>query len=454
MNRPRERNLGCRSSSAFNGIGAAPTSDVILSRSFTMLALAAIACGPTVDEGPADVSPSGVAITGPDGVLNWEHTVLPLDERGADRIQLVEDRVIGDQPGEADSGLYGARDLAIDSAGKIYVLESLGQQIRVFDTELAQVYILGRGGQGPGEMAFPTHITTAGDHVVVNDSRLGKLLTWDTAGAHLEDRAHGRRFDPGLMHGLPDGSLLALYGGRAADPEAQIEIGDPGAWRNTVARFSLGGEELESWAVFPKFGITLMKPGPEVELTTAAAYNEGAIDSSNGRPLLAVDAVGRAYMIETSEYRVRATDAGGETRWVLHAAFVRQPYPVEELDRRAARLSQRRAERCGCAVNIDRSYYAWDEHLPALEELRVDGHGHLWVFPTPRSTAEPADGSPAPAPATRPVDVYSADGELLYSGDVTNVQWTVAFGEYVHAIERDDETDEQVLVRYRVDEPF
>jgi len=421
-------------------------------RVFLAVALAATACaGPGSDAD--DVTPSAAPTLRPDGVAVWQHTVLPLGARGADRIELVRDLVIGNQPGEVEGGFYRPQVLAIDDRGMLYVADVGDQNVRAIGPDGRQDHVLGGPGQGPGEFGSPSHIAIAGSRVVVNDRRSGKLSEWDPDGNHVVDHHHGRRFDPGVLAGLPDGTLLALYpevDGYAVPPN--VAPGASGLFRNVVARFSTTGEELSRWAVFPKYGLTLMQPGGDVSAQSAAAYNEGWLDGDGGR-LFAVDREGRAYFIETDEYRVRATGTDGKTRWELSAPFERPPYPIEEIDRRAARLSRSRSERRGQTVTIERSNFAWDEYLPALSAVQVDGHGHLWVFPTVPLALPTSDDAPVNPPETTPVDVYSAQGVLLYSGEAANVPWSVAHRDWVYEIERGPETD-PVVVRYRLVEPF
>ncbi|MGD8817073.1 MAG: hypothetical protein PVJ51_07795, partial [Acidobacteriota bacterium] len=71
--------------------------------------------------------------------------------------------------------------------------------------------------------------------------------------------------------------------------------------------------------------------------------------------------------------------------------------------------------------------------------------GHLYVFPfIPGSWDRPE----------QPVDVYSTDGEHLFSGMIPMVRWESARGDYVYGIRRDPDTDESTAVRYRLIEPF
>ena len=67
----------------------------------------------------------------------------------------------------------------------------------------------------------------------------------------------------------------------------------------------------------------------------------------------------------------------------------------------------------------------------------------------------------------RPVDVFSSDGELLFTGTIPvrrrvtitgeydeALRWQDAVGDYIYRVEADPKTDEHRVVRYRLMEPF
>ena len=106
------------------------------------------------------------------------------------------------------------------------------------------------------------------------------------------------------------------------------------------------------------------------------------------------------------------------------------------------------------AVNVDDLDVAWPEFMPALANgggglvgdhaLQIDGHGHLYVFPFVRETENPE----------RPVDVYSSEGELLFTGFIPVPSWMDAVGDSIYRFEEDERTEELQVVRYRLVEPF
>ena len=100
------------------------------------------------------------------------------------------------------------------------------------------------------------------------------------------------------------------------------------------------------------------------------------------------------------------------------------------------------------------SALGFPEHFPAIAGLQVDGHGHVYVFPFHPHLDAPRPQDAERPSEERPVDVYSADGEHLFSGSIDLGAWSGALGDFVYNVRRDPETDEDEVVRYRLVEPF
>jgi hypothetical protein len=89
----------------------------------------------------------------------------------------------------------------------------------------------------------------------------------------------------------------------------------------------------------------------------------------------------------------------------------------------------------------------WPERQRAIDTIRIDGHDHLFVFPVIGLAPDSDTGD-------RPVDVYSAAGEHLFSGMISIRRWDAARDDYVYGVRTDAATEEYEVVRYRLVEPF
>jgi len=98
------------------------------------------------------------------------------------RWQVVEELRIGG----AESGptsLSDIRGLAVDDAGRIFVLDFQSQQIQLFDSTGTHVRAIGRQGQGPGEFGNANGLLRAPDgRVWVNDPSNNRFTVLDPEG--------------------------------------------------------------------------------------------------------------------------------------------------------------------------------------------------------------------------------------------------------------------------------
>ena len=70
-------------------------------------------------------------------------------------VELKEDLSIGGKDAQSDYALGDIRDVVVDDAGIIYVLDSKNFHIKVFDSSGKFLRTIGRKGQGPGEFEVP-----------------------------------------------------------------------------------------------------------------------------------------------------------------------------------------------------------------------------------------------------------------------------------------------------------
>ena len=96
-------------------------------------------------------------------------------------LELVEDLCIGNDNDE-NYLFYKVRDIEVDKAGYIYVLDSGNYRVQKFDPKGMYVKTIGRKGQGPGEFERPVHLILNHEsgHLYVND--FIKIEVFDNEG--------------------------------------------------------------------------------------------------------------------------------------------------------------------------------------------------------------------------------------------------------------------------------
>ena len=126
--------------------------------------------------------------------------------------------------------------------GRIFVADTYGHHIDVFDDEGHPVATWGERGDGPGQLNYPTHIALSGDLLIVSDSMNARVQGFDMAGKPV--LRFGER-------GLYVGNLVRPKG-VASDDEGHLYVVE--SMHDTLLVFdregrllmSLGGSDAEN----------------------------------------------------------------------------------------------------------------------------------------------------------------------------------------------------------------
>jgi len=362
----------------------------------------------------------------PEGVRVIGYAATPDDER-TERIDLVEDLVLGLDDSDPEQRFYGLRDVDADGDGNLWVLDGGNSRIQVFDRDGAFVRTVGREGQGPGELESPSWLTVAGEHVIVRSaqSRISVFSALD--GSHVGDATVSESgFSLSTLTGRSDGTFYAGTTEFDRSGDTPLSVGEVPA-ELIVARFNQDAGMLNE---------VVRLPSVVIFVSSAAEKRPAGV----ARPFASFAAArtGEVYGITASQYQVIALDADAEPAWALRVAYEPAELSEEIIEGAVESARTRRPD-------TTRADLLWPDRLPALSHVAVDGHGHIYVYPHFERGEELED---------RPVDVYSPDGELLFSGMILDRQWRRARGDYVYAAGSDRVTGELLVWRWRLDEPF
>jgi hypothetical protein len=107
-----------------------------------------------------------------DGVTVVKNPKEPI--YGEDVFILEEELSIGEAEGRKEYMFSEIRSVAVDEAGRIYVLDMKEAHVKIFGQNGNYIRTIGRKGQGPGELDFPLsiHITSQNELVVEDYRRL------------------------------------------------------------------------------------------------------------------------------------------------------------------------------------------------------------------------------------------------------------------------------------------
>jgi hypothetical protein len=349
-----------------------------------VLALGAVACDRPTDApwlATVDTLASGVVVVRNPEAGRWSR------EPGW---RLEGDLCIGRLDGEGPDVFGEPVAVAVDGAGRIYVLDRQAAEVRVFDAGGSPIRVLGGRGGGPGELANPTGLAWDPDgRLWVLDPGNARFTAYDTAGLY---QASAPRGTPGVVlpwPGLMDDEGRMLDVGLARDPDVGV--------RTTLVRYRPGFVGLDTL------------PLPEYE----ADRFEGTRESDRGvsyfmadipyAPTLtwALDPRGYLWHGITVPYRIVQSTFDGDTVRVIERVYT--PEPVTPADRAGAMAMLQPLADMGLALDPARV----PDRKPAYEAFFTDDEGRLWVA-LPRTL--PGDDAP---PTITAMDVFDPDGQYL-----------------------------------------
>jgi 6-bladed beta-propeller len=284
--------------------------------------------------------------------------------------------------GPADHGpasfayVYG---LAVDQHGRIYILDSEAQEVRVFGSSGAFVHAVGRRGHGPGEFVQANGLAwdPRRSWLWVVDHRGERYSAFDTAGRLV--MLQPRRF--GFWGGVWKGSIDTV--GRLYDDAFR-----PDADRRAVlVRFDTAFARRDTFDL----------PWRKRETFVLRYLNGYAVVPVPFAPTLLwrLTSTGDLWFGMNTEYRIVLRRLSGDTVRIIERAY--EPIPVEpgEVDSAVGWV-----QKYGRGAEMDAGRIP--RVKPAFEAIFPDDAGRLWVKVPTRHGERGAR-----------LDVFDADGRYL-----------------------------------------
>lgn len=312
--------------------------------------------------------------------------------------------------------------LEVDPAGRIWVLESRPEEIRVFDAHGAFVRTVGRQGSGPGEFAQPAGMAwTGAGLLMVVDQRNARFVFFDTSGARVTER---RR---------PSSGFFSSYWGGVVDRQGAVHDIVPlrGSTRFQTAIVRLdSGFQVADTLHLPVFDA----PAFTFERRSGTSFMRSTANVPYAPSLVWwLDREATLWFGITERYRLVRMNAAGDTLRVIERAWTPVQVTEEAKDSAMERL-QYFVDQGG---SVDRSRIP--DVMPPFTQLRVDEDGYVWT-----RLSQP------PGAAAARWDVFDPEGRYL--GTVTLPQATQFFvvrrGKLYAVVP--DEDGVATVVRYRI----
>ena len=97
----------------------------------------------------------------------------------AAKLKLVEEITFGEND-DPDKSFSDVGIFAVDSRGAIYVADTKDQKIKVFDSDGKFLRLIGKKGQGPGELSMPGGVQITLDNELIIEDALNRKLAFFT----------------------------------------------------------------------------------------------------------------------------------------------------------------------------------------------------------------------------------------------------------------------------------
>ncbi len=298
--------------------------------------------------------------------------------------RIVEVARIGSADGTGPASFSQIGSVAVDPAGRIYVLDLQAQDVRVFDSTGTWIRTLGRRGGGPGEFAQASGLVwdTAGRLWVV-DQQNATYSVFDTAGQLVQSRRRTSTTSavfpwPGII--TSDNRLIEWKG---AGLDAAPQLVELDASTLTVRdSFPLPAFSPALFELRRKSGDNLSITRTEVPFAPQLVWR--------------LDADGTLWFGISDQYRIYQRRLSGDTVRVIEKAFT--PRPVTSADKDS--MLRGMGWFTGQGGQLDESRIPHQQ--PAFLGFMLDEVGDLWVRPNVTGSAE-----------RPPLDVFDSQGRYL-----------------------------------------
>ena len=231
--------------------------------SLVLATLALAACGeeppPPITELSIDTLADGsVVVSNPPNGL-W-------DANPGARWRLVESLRIGSAVAEEADAFGNVASFTLDGLGRLWIGDSQGKDVRVFDADGQFVRTVGQPGEGPGEFGGVRSVRPGpGGHIWVTDSDLGRYEIFDTAGTRIGGHRMPNRFGGSWRSGV-------FF-------QSELSQEHPGRWVYTTYRLTANGTLEPDGRVFQ-----LLDPPPDPPMIDYTVDGQGYVSPAPFSP--------------------------------------------------------------------------------------------------------------------------------------------------------------------------
>lgn len=362
-----------------------------------IIVLALFLCGPAGAQAVKQVR--GVTV-----VSNGKTPSPPPGQ--AAKISLTEELSIGggDDPNQAFSEVVA---FVVDPEGTVFALDFKDANIKVYDKAGAFLRLIGKKGQGPGELGMPSGIMRTGDgEILVEDQANRRLAFFKASGEFIKNISTADRMGVVSLVLDPQGGFLGREMGMA-EGNARMFF--------DIKKFD---QDLKPLFSLDKIDFPVPLPGSGVKLNPMEMMSFYQIDGD-----------GRIYYGRNIAYEIKVYDRKGAHIRTIQKDYERTKIGKEDIDEFMERSA---------SLGAARDLFSFPEYFPPYQQLTVDDRGRLFVRSYVKGKAAREYG----------VDVFDGEGRYIAQFFTTSSLQYVREGKAYGIEETDDGF--RVIKRYAV----
>ena len=345
-----------------------------------------------------------------DGVTVVSNGKKPVPIKGQSaKIKLTEELSIGGG-GNPDQSFSQVGTFVVDGEGGIFALDFKEQKIKVFDRTGKFLRLIGKSGQGPGELGMASGIQLMADNtLVVEDATNRRLALFKPSGEFIKNVSMANKLE--LVNILLDGK------GNAIGREMGLVEGNAKMFFE-IKKFDA---DLKPLFTLDKIEFPIPIPGSGTKMNILEMISAYQFDPS-----------GNIYYGRNANYEIRIYSPEGK-----HIRTIQKEYDPMKVTQADIDEMLERIPNVTPGVNI-KEMFSFPEYFPPFQFFLLDDQGRLYVRTFTKGKAK----------GEYEIDVFDAEGKFI-AQFITKSDLRLWKAGKAYGIE---ETDEgyQVIKKYAV----
>jgi hypothetical protein len=286
-----------------------------------------------------------------DGVTVVSNGKKPVTVKGQpNKIKLTEELTIGggEDPDQAFSqvGMF-----VVGDDGSVFALDFKDQKIKVFDRTGKFLRLIGKPGQGPGELGYASGIQLLNDNtLVIEDATSRQLTLFRPSGEFIKNISMSGRL--GLVNVLLDGK------GNAIGREMGLTEGNAKMFFE-IKKFDT---DLKPLFTLDKIEFPIPIPGSGAKINIMEMMS-----------IYQFDAEGHIYYGRNADYEIKIYNPEGKHLRTIQKEYDRVKVTQADIDEMLERMPN-----VAGGVNI-KEMFTFPEYFPPYQSFFLDDQGRLYV---------------------------------------------------------------------------